>query len=166
MKILKTLILFTALFLLNSTSANAQVSVNVNIGVQPLWGPVSYDHVDYYYMPEFDIYYNAPQAQFIYRKGSKWIYVNSLPYQYRNVNLYSTYKVVINDSRPYLRHAHYSKKYKGYKNHHSKQGSIRDSKHSKYKVIKNHPNNTKYNNSNKGNMKQSNHKSGNKNKHK
>ena len=150
---------------MNPTNTNAQVKVNVNIGVpvprvnidvQPLWGPVSYDHVDYYYMPEYDIYYNAPRAQFVYRKGNKWIYVNSLPNEYRNVNLYSTYKVVINDPNPYNKHDYYSKKYKGYKKHHSKQGSIRDSEDSKYK------NNNKDVKSNNGNMKPSNDKYGNK----
>ncbi|WP_320814211.1 hypothetical protein [Flavobacterium sp.] len=165
MKNLKILMLFTAFFLMNITDTNAKLSVNANISSQPLWGPVSYDRVEYYYMPEYDMYYNSPKAQFIHRKGNKWIYSNALPYQYKNANLYSTYKVVINDPKPYLKHNFYSKKYKGYKNYRSKQSSIRDSKHSKYKVIKNHPSHSKKSdkhiNINKGNMKKSIHKSGN-----
>jgi hypothetical protein len=37
--------------------ATAQVSLNVNIGSQPVWGPVGYDRVDYYYVPDIDAYY-------------------------------------------------------------------------------------------------------------
>jgi hypothetical protein len=162
MKTLKIVFFLLTIFLMNPTNTSAQVRVNVNIGLQPLWGPVSYDYVDYYYMPEYDIYYNAPQAQFVYKKGNKWVFVNSLPYEYRNVNLYSTYKVVINDSKPYMKHNYYSKKYKGYKNKHSKQGSIRDSKDSKYMVIRNHPGNSK----NKKHTNHSNHKSDKKESHK
>ncbi|PQJ81264.1 hypothetical protein [Polaribacter glomeratus] len=159
MKTLKIVLLFVAIFVMNSTNTYSQIQLKVNIAEQPLWGPVSYNHVEYYYLPEYDIYYNAPKAQFIHRKGNKWINANSLPYEYRNVNLYSTYKVVINDSKPYLKHNYYSKEYKGYKNYRSKQGSIRDSKDSKYMVIINHPNNKKY-------KKQSNHKSDKKDSHK
>ncbi len=37
--------------------SQAQVSVQINIGDQPEWGPTGYDHVDYYYLPDYDIYY-------------------------------------------------------------------------------------------------------------
>ena len=39
------------------TNASAQIKMNVNIGSQPTWGPTGYDHVDYYYMPDVDMYY-------------------------------------------------------------------------------------------------------------
>jgi hypothetical protein len=37
--------------------AFAQVSVSVNIGSQPLWGPTGYDQAQYYYLPEYDAYF-------------------------------------------------------------------------------------------------------------
>ncbi len=48
-----------------SRPAAAQISINVNIGSQPLWGPVGYDHVDYYYLPDIESYYSVPRQQFI-----------------------------------------------------------------------------------------------------
>ena len=128
----------SALIFISLTSIKAQVGININIGTQPPWGPVSYDHVEYYYMPEYDVYYYAPGQQFVYLNGSDWVYAKSLPGKYSNMNLYRTYKVVINEPKPYLRHSYYSVHYKKYKNVHSKQGSIRDSKDPKYSKGKDH----------------------------
>jgi hypothetical protein len=142
MKKLRILLIFITLFVIKTSFTSAQVSLNVNINTQPLWGPVAYDHVEYYYLPEYDLYYYAPKAQFIHLKGNKWIFSNSVPYQYRTINLYSTYKVVINESKPYLRHDYYKNEYKHFKNEHSKQDVIRDSHDAKYTMRKGHPNNT------------------------
>ena len=46
--------------------ATAQVSVNINIGSQPVWGPVGYDYVEYYYLPDIDMYYHVPTQQYVY----------------------------------------------------------------------------------------------------
>lgn len=120
------------LFLLVSSNVIAQVGVSINVNLQPQWGPVAYDYVEYYYMPEYDLYYYAPKKQFVYLKGNSWITVNSLPTQYLHVNLYDTYKVVINEPRPYLKNAYYANHYKKYKGQHSKQILIRDSRDAKY----------------------------------
>jgi hypothetical protein len=128
MKKIRIIIFFAALFLITPSGINAQVSVNININAQPQWGPDEYDYVEYYYLPEAGIYYYAPKKQFIYRHGNKWIFTSKLPYMYRNLDLYSTYKVVINEPRPYLRNNYYTSHYKKYKNSHSKQGNIRDSR--------------------------------------
>src|SRR5438874_10614080 len=100
-----TLMVVTLLGLIAFTkSSQAQVSIglNVNIGSQPVWGPVGYDYVDYYYLPDIDVYYYVPRHQYIYLAGGRWIFAASLPYRYHSYNLYSGYKVVINDTRPYL----------------------------------------------------------------
>jgi hypothetical protein len=154
MKKLGLVMLIATLWFMSPTSTSAQVSVNFNISSQPLWGPVSYDYVEYYYMPEYNMYYYAPRAQYVYLSGSNWVFSTSLPYQYRHANLYSTYKVVINEPRPYMRNAYYSNHYKGYKNSHSRQGNIRDSRDQRYSGIKNHPTNPNYH---KGNNKPYNH---------
>ncbi|MEN6619789.1 MAG: hypothetical protein ABFC28_09940 [Rikenellaceae bacterium] len=117
-----------ALFFISPTISSAQFGVKININLQPKWGPADYDYVEYYYMPEYDIYYYAPERQFIYRNGREWVFSRNLPYQYRNVDLYSTYKVVINEPKPYLRHNYYSSHYKEYKHARSKQEIIRDAK--------------------------------------
>lgn len=107
-------------------NANAQLNVNVNIGVQPSWGPSGYKYVDYYYLPDMDAYYYVPKKQFIYFNGSNWLFVPRPPVPYRNVDLYRTYKVVINEPRPWLRHNVYQVKYKQYKGYYGKQKIIKD----------------------------------------
>lgn len=89
--------------------AKAQVSVNINIGAQPQWGPRGYDYVDYYYLPEIQSYYNVPTRQFIYLDGNRWVHRKYLPAKYRNYNLYQGRKIVINQRTPYLQHrVHYA----------------------------------------------------------
>lgn len=139
MKKLLILLIFVTLFVLKTSYMSAQISLNININSQPLWGPVSYDHVEYYYLPEYDIYYYTPKSQFVYKKGNNWVFSSRLPHQFRQANLYDTYKVVINESKPYLRNDYYINNYKQYKHEHSKQVVIRDSRDPKYTNRKDHP---------------------------
>src|ERR1700722_15363691 len=88
-----------SIFLGNKTFA--QVSLQVNIGLQPVWGPVGYDHVEYYYMPDIDAYYYVPGHQYIYFEGGRWVFAAALPPRL-NYDVYKGYKVVINDPKPYL----------------------------------------------------------------
>lgn len=120
--------------LLGFQPAGAQVSVNVNIGSQPAWGPVGYDHVDYYYLPDIDAYYYVPDRQFVYYENNAWVRRGALPARYRGYDLYNGYKVVVNEPQPYLRADFYRVnygKYKGWKG--ERQIIIRDSKDPKYK---------------------------------
>ncbi len=145
MKTIKTKISIAMLVLaglLISPSANAQVNVSVNISSQAIWGPVGYDYVEYYYMPEIDVFYYVPTAQFIYWNGDVQYFVSDLPTSF-SVNLYSTYKVVVNKPKPYLNHGYYVSHYKKHKHSKNKQGNIRDSKNEKYYVVKGHPNHGK-----------------------
>jgi len=107
-----------ALILLMSVFAQAQVSVNVNIGTPPNWGPQGYDNSRYYYLPDIDIYYDVVQSQFIYDNNGRWIRENRLPSRYRQYDLYGGYKVVLNDYRgnaPYTYHSKHRANYpKGY----------------------------------------------------
>lgn len=91
--------------------AKAQVSVNINIGSQPDWGPRGYNHVDYYYLPEVESYYYVPTRKFIYLSGGNWRHSSNLPSRYRGYNLHKGRKVVINSHRPYLQHNNYKKRY-------------------------------------------------------
>jgi hypothetical protein len=140
---MKKLVLFAAVLIVSLFSINhakAQVSLNINIGSQPVWGPTGYDHVDYYYFPDIDAYYYVPSGQYIYPNGGRWVWVNSLPAQYGNFDLYRAYKVVINEPRPYLRNNIYVTRYSRYKNYGGRQAVIRDSRDTKYYVVKGHPN--------------------------
>ena len=137
MKTLK-LIIAGIILLASANTMQAQVSVNVNIGSPPAWGPAGYSAVDYYYLPDIQAYYDIRVTQFIYFGGGKWIRSRNLPNQHRNYNLYNGYKVVLNDyhgSRPYSNFkTHKVKYYKGYKGKPQKSiGSNRSNNNNVYK---------------------------------
>lgn len=113
-------------------TAGAQVNISFNIGAQPSWGPVGYDRVDYYYMPDIDVYYSVPRRQYIYLNAGQWRFASALPARYHDYNINSGYKVVINEPQPYRRAATYRAKYAGYKGNHSQQ-IIRNSNEEKYR---------------------------------
>ena len=122
-----------------SRPATAQVNVNINIGSQPAWGPVGYDYVEYYYLPDIEAYYYVPRRQFVYLSNGRWVFVTSLPSRYRSYNLYSGYKVVINQSKPYLNFKTHKVTYAKYKGNNGRQVIIRNSNDPKYYVVKGHP---------------------------
>jgi hypothetical protein len=135
--------LMTGTIAFQQTNAQVRVSLNVNIGSQPVWGPVGYDHVDYYYLPDIDAYYYVPTREFIYANGARWTKSRTLPARYRNYDLYHGYKVVINEPNPYLHHNVYKARYAGYRGRHD-QRVIRDSRDSKYYVVREHPDHDKW----------------------
>ena len=139
----------TGLFVLSSNPGNAQISVNFNIGAQPVWGPTGYDHVDYYYLPEIETYYYVPKRQFIYLNNGQWMFSTALPSRYSRYNLYNGYKVVLNNPRPYLSFKSHKVKYAKYKSYSGKQASIRYSNDPKYFKVNGHP---KYSAPSKGNQ--------------
>jgi hypothetical protein len=138
---MKKIILITAFFIqaLIALSSQAQVSVNVNIGAQPLWGPVGYDYVEYYYMPQYDVYYYVPTHRFVYFDAGRWLFAPALPPRFGPVDFYSTYKVVINHPKAYLQHNAHKVEYVKYRSGGFNQVVIRNSDEPKYYVVKGHP---------------------------
>jgi hypothetical protein len=122
MKALKLIVI--AGLLLFSSTMKAQVSVSVSIGSPPLWGPVGYSEVRYYYLPDVEAYYDVETSMFIYYGGGVWIHRTYLPSRYSSYDLYSGYKVVMTDYRgdaPYTTFNSYKVKYaKGYNGGHQK----------------------------------------------
>ncbi|MBK6828894.1 MAG: hypothetical protein KAX45_08725 [Chitinophagaceae bacterium] len=133
--------------LFQEASAQLRISIRANIGSQPVWGPSGYDRAEYYYLPEIDVFYNVSRRQYVYEQRGRWVFSASLPRQYRNYDLYSGYKVVVNDNRPYRNAGMYRTKYATYKNNHN-QESIRNSKDSRYFKIKEHPEHNNWQNRN------------------
>jgi len=118
--------------------AAAQVSVNINIGNQPVWGPVGYDYVEYYYLPDIDMYYHVPTQEYVYLVNGRWVFSRILPPYYSGYDFYRGYKVVINDPQPYLYHDRYRANYAQYRGRYG-QPVIRDSRDSRYFSNSNHP---------------------------
>ena len=131
--------------LLVSTTLNAQVGLrlNFNIDRQPVWGPTGYDHVEYYYFPAIETYYNVAQHRFFYNERGRWVGRSQLPRRYRDFDFYRSYKVVVNERRPYLNHRMYRDKYSSYGDRHD-QESIRDSRDERYYVNRDHPEHDKW----------------------
>ncbi|WP_276381227.1 hypothetical protein [Flavobacterium sp. H4147] len=111
-------LVFASMLFMSVFFAQAQVSINVNIGTPPSWGPQGYDDDRYYYLPDIDVYYDINQSVFIYDNGGRWIREKRLPAKYRQYDLYSGYKVVLTDYRgdaPYTYHTKHRANYpKGY----------------------------------------------------
>ena len=117
MKALKLVIIGAVLLL--SSAAQAQISVRLNIGTPPLWGPVGYSDVRYYYLPDVEAYYDVQASMFIYNVGGTWVHRSYLPSRYRGYDLYGGYKVVMRDyrgNRPYTHFTDYRHRYaRGYR---------------------------------------------------
>lgn len=112
MKTFKLLSVGALLFLAGTT--HAQLSVNINFGTPPQWGPVGYTEVRYYYLPAVEAYYDVQTSMFIYSSGGVWLHRHSLPTRYRNYDLYNGYKVVMPDYRgdtPYVHFTEHRTKY-------------------------------------------------------
>jgi len=150
-KIIFIAVLALSGFVFQSATAQVRVRLNVNIGSQPVWGPVGYDHVEYYYMPDIDAFYYVPKHQYVYQERGRWRFSESLPSRYRGYDLYSGYKVVVNEPSPYRRADTYRSQYGSYKGRHD-QEVIRNSQDPRYFEIKGHPQHNKWrNDQNRGN---------------
>lgn len=114
-KLLLTVAIVLALFSVAQTNAQVRVNLNVNIG-RPAWGISGVYAGGYYYLPEIDTYYDIDDREFVYFDGGEWAFSHSLPYQYRDYDLYHGYKVVINEPRPYLHCNVYRERYGSYYN--------------------------------------------------
>jgi hypothetical protein len=145
---MKKIIVFIVLCISGLMCHSLFAQNRVNIVNQPIWGPVGYDYVDYYYIPEIDSYYNVPRREFIYMENGRWVNRSSLPRRYKGYDMYGASKYVINEPKPYLKHNQFKEKYKPLGNN-SRQHSIRDSKDQKYFVHKNHPEHSNWKSRNK-----------------
>ncbi|WP_221269207.1 hypothetical protein HDF18_14800 [Mucilaginibacter sp. X5P1] len=130
-------LIFMAVILFSCLSfkfADAQVhfSVGINIGSQPEWGPVGYDHADYYYMPDIDSYYDVNAHQYVYFSNNVWVHSRGLPPRYSNYDVYHGYKVVVNQPQPWVHHSQIRAKYAQYRGRRD-QVVIRDSHDDKYR---------------------------------
>jgi hypothetical protein len=106
-------IILSAAFIFATSFLQAQVSVNVNLGTPPVWGPVVTTE-EYYFLPDINSYYDIRQSQFIYLNNGVWIRNKALPRRYRSYNLNTGYVMVLNDYKgrnPYSNYKSHKVKY-------------------------------------------------------
>jgi hypothetical protein len=123
-------LLASAVFLNN---ADAQIHLEINIGVQPSWGPTGYDHVEYYYIPDIRCYYYVPGHQFIFQRNGHWAFSYDLPPAYRGYDLFHSYKVVLNEPQAYLHYDEHRKQYDHFRGGPNGQQFIHDSHEDRYR---------------------------------
>jgi hypothetical protein len=105
---MKTIKLFSVFILLSvAGTLQAQLSVNINLGTPPQWGPIGYTDVRYYYLPAVEAYYDVQTAMFIYSSAGVWVRRQNLPSRYRSYDLYDGYKVVMPDYRGETPYVHF-----------------------------------------------------------
>lgn len=109
----------------------ANINVNVNIGVQPAWGPVGYNYAAFYYFPDINVYYNVNQSLFHFSQRGRWVSARYLPFAYRNYDLYGLYKVVIADNDPWRFNNRHINDYRHFRGNRS-QVVIRNSHDNRY----------------------------------
>jgi hypothetical protein len=130
--ILSAAILFSSCLLFKSADAQLRINLGFNIGSQPDWGPVGYDHAEYYYIPDVDAYYDVPNHQYVYFENNVWVHRSGLPARYANYDLYNGYKVVVNERNPWLQHSAIRAKYSSFRGRRG-QAIIRNSHDSRYR---------------------------------
>ena len=99
-----------------TTGMFSQVSVNVNIGAPPVWAPAAPVEVQFYYLPEIEVYYDVPAHVYIYLNNGAWIRSAKLPKRYHGYDLYHSHPVYLRDykgKKPYVHYKEHKVKYKG-----------------------------------------------------
>lgn len=131
-KMMTALSLFFVMGLATPVSAqNININVNINLDKQPAWGPTGYDYVEFYYIPDLNVYYDVVNSLFYYYSSSRWISAQYLPSNYRKYDLYNLYKIVVNERTPWLNNKTHKKSYAQYKGDKT-QEPIRYSNNSRY----------------------------------
>ncbi|MES2329514.1 MAG: hypothetical protein V4539_07925 [Bacteroidota bacterium] len=90
----------------------AQGRTGVNSGFRPS-RPV-YNAGNYYYLPEIDTWYDIPNRHFIYFEYGRWVFSRELSNKYRDYDVNNSYKVLVDETRPYLRANRFRERYINY----------------------------------------------------
>jgi hypothetical protein len=106
-KLIMMSVILASSFIYKAADAQVRVNLNVNLGTQPKWAQSNYEQVNYYYLPDLDMYYNVPNRTYTYLQGRRWVTVNAVPQHDFNRG----YKVVVNDKNPWNNQVKYRNTY-------------------------------------------------------
>jgi hypothetical protein len=88
------------------------------IAVAPPWAPAYEDGlaVRYYYLPDYEVYYDVWDHEFAYLDEGRWVFTRELPGPYAAIDLSSAFVVVLNDRvyEPWMHHQYYVAHYPRY----------------------------------------------------
>jgi len=129
--------------------SNAQVSVNVNINAPaPAWIAAPVPAARFYYLPDIQVYYDRPAAQFIYLHGGAWTRSRSLPAAYHGYDLHHGRTVCLTDYRgqaPYSYYKTHRVRYAGPRYHQPvRTVYVKERGHGHYKKHKKHHKHNKH----------------------
>ena len=65
----------------------------------PDWGVAGAENARYYYIPDIQTYYDISSGNYVYMDNGNWAKSKTLPAQYKDYDLYNTYKVVLTDDK-------------------------------------------------------------------
>jgi hypothetical protein len=113
-KKMKKIVLLAGLLLgmFGSLRSEAQVRFSIQIGA-PVYRQSWCDYDDdYYYMPDYDVYYNVRRSMYVYPEGGTWVYAPALPARYGGCSYTSARYFRIHDRAPFNRHDFYRERYR------------------------------------------------------
>ncbi len=106
---MKKIITITTLLLLVSAINTINAQIRFNAGIQiaaPICNPsVMNDDEDnqYYYYPDYDMYFNLATQQYIYAYNGNWVFSATIPYRFRGEDFNHARRMYMNEARPYMR---------------------------------------------------------------
>ncbi|MGV3696659.1 hypothetical protein [Flavobacterium sp.] len=97
-----------------TTKSAAQVTV-VKYG-PPAWAPSAPVTVQYYYLPDIEVYYDAADRRYIYMENDHWVRTTELPAYYKGYDLYQAKPIYLTNYKgktPYVLYREHKVKHKG-----------------------------------------------------
>lgn len=94
---------------------SGETEIVYNNYVPPPWAP-PYDNIStirYYYLPDYDMFYDVWDGVFCYQSGDVWICAPALPPMYADIDLYGTFIVLIHhdQDQPWKHHRYFEDNY-------------------------------------------------------
>jgi len=88
------------------------------IAVAPVWAPPYEDGraARYYYLPDYELYYDVWDHEFVYLDEGNWMFARELAGPYAHIDLSTAFVVVLNDRvyEPWMHHEYYMGHYPRY----------------------------------------------------